>query len=90
MPEHGSSGWTRREVRLAGAAGVAIAPAAVSATPSAVSTKRLILIVCNGGPSQLETWDPKPDAPSEVRGPFGAIRTSASGIHLSETLPLTA
>ena len=90
MPEHGSSGWTRREVLLAGAAGVAIAPAAVSATPSAVSTKRLILIVCNGGPSQLETWDPKPDAPSEVRGPFGAIDTAVPGLRVSELLPSLA
>jgi len=49
-----------------------------------------ILLFLVGGPSQLETFDPKPNAPSHVRGPFGAIRTSVPGIHLSETLPRTA
>jgi hypothetical protein len=43
-----------------------------------------------GGPSQLDTFDPKPDAPSEIRGPFGTIPTNAPGIRIAETLPLTA
>lgn len=46
-----------------------------------------ILIWLDGGPSQLETYDPKPEAPPEVRGPYGAIETSVKGIRLSETLP---
>jgi hypothetical protein len=46
-----------------------------------------ILIWLDGGPSQLETYDPKPDAPAEFRGPFGAIDTNVPGIQISESLP---
>src|SRR5262249_61472849 len=38
----------------------------------------------------LEPFDPKPDAPAEVRGPYGAIPTNVAGMRLSETLPLHA
>src|SRR5438105_2536661 len=47
----------------------------------------VILIWLDGGPSQLETYDPKPDAPAEYRGPFGAIDTNVPGIRISATLP---
>ena len=43
-----------------------------------------------GGPSQLETWDPKPDAPREIRGPFGSIATRVPGVRISEHLPRLA
>jgi len=46
-----------------------------------------ILIMLVGGPSQLDTFDPKPNAPAEVRGPFQPIRTNAPGIQVSEILP---
>jgi hypothetical protein len=49
--------------------------------------KAVILFWLDGGPSQLESYDPKPDAPYEVRGPFSAIDTNVPGIHLSELLP---
>jgi uncharacterized protein (DUF1501 family) len=49
-----------------------------------------ILVVLAGGPSQLETFDPKPDAPREVRGPLKAISTSLPGVHFSECLPRLA
>jgi hypothetical protein len=52
--------------------------------------RSVILLVLVGGPSQLETWDPKPDAPAEVRGPFGSIATRVNGIRISEHLPLLA
>ena len=39
----------------------------------------MILLMLVGGPSQLETWDPKPDAPAEVRGPFRSIATAVPG-----------
>lgn len=51
---------------------------------------RCITIFLTGGPSQLETFDPKPAAPSTIRGPFRVTRTSVPGIYLSETLPRTA
>ena len=49
-----------------------------------------ILLWMQGGPSQLETFDPKPDAPTEVRGPFGTVATKLAGIHFSEHLPRLA
>src|SRR5262249_27610209 len=42
--------------------------------------KAVILIWCSGGPSQIDTWDPKPGAAAEVRGPFASIATSVPGI----------
>jgi uncharacterized protein (DUF1501 family) len=47
----------------------------------------VILVWLRGGASHLETFDPKPDAPAEFRGPFGAIPTNVPGIHISELLP---
>ena len=52
--------------------------------------RAVILLLLVGGPSQLETWDPKPDAPREVRGPFDSITTRVPGIRISEHLPLLA
>jgi len=54
------------------------------------TAKSCILLWLDGGPSHLETFDPKPNAPSEVRGPFRSISTNVSGIELSECLSLTA
>lgn len=50
----------------------------------------VILLWLDGGPSQFETYDPKPEAPEEYRGPFQAIRTNVPGIQLGEMLPLHA
>jgi hypothetical protein len=49
-----------------------------------------IAIFYYGGPSQLETFDLKPDAPAEIRGEFRPIATSVPGIHISEHLPMMA
>jgi Protein of unknown function (DUF1501) len=43
-----------------------------------------------GGPSQLDTWDPKPNAPVEIRGPYKAIHTNIPGIDISENFPRMA
>ena len=51
---------------------------------------RRIFLRMNGGAAHLDTWDPKPDAPAEIRGPFRAIPTNVGGIRISETLPLLA
>jgi len=48
------------------------------------------LIFLWGGPSHLDTWDPKPNAPEDIRGPFHAIPTSVPGISISEHFPLLA
>ena len=52
--------------------------------------KNCILIWLDGGPSHLETFDLKPSAPAEVRGPLTPISTSLPGVQLSECLPETA
>lgn len=54
------------------------------------TAKACILIWLDGGASHLDTFDPKPVAPSEVRGPFDSISTQLPGIRISEHLPLTA
>ncbi len=50
------------------------------------ATKRCILLWLDGGPSHLEMWDPKPNAPVEVRGPFRSIATNVPGIAVCEHL----
>jgi hypothetical protein len=60
------------------------------ASPLLGRAKRCILLWLDGGPSHLETFDVKPDAPAEVRGPFAAIPSSIPGLALSELLPRTA
>lgn len=52
--------------------------------------KNCIVLFLMGGPPQHSTWDPKPEAPAEVRGEFAPISTSVPGIQLSELFPLTA
>jgi len=52
--------------------------------------KSVIVLFLNGGHAQQETWDPKPLAPAEVRGPFAPIATSVPGTHISELLPRSA
>jgi Protein of unknown function (DUF1501) len=50
----------------------------------------VIQVWLGGGPSQFETFDPKPGAPVEIRGPYGAIRTRLPGVLFCETLPRLA
>jgi hypothetical protein len=52
--------------------------------------KNCIFLWLQGGPPQHETFDPKPDAPAEIRGPFKPIATSAPGVRFCELLPRTA
>ncbi len=52
--------------------------------------KSCILIWLDGGPSHIDTFDPKPNAPAEVRGPFGTIATRMPGVRLSEMFSKTA
>ena len=49
-----------------------------------------ILLWMNGGPSQLDTFDPKPDAPAEIRGEFGSIPTKIPGLRVTEHFPRLA
>jgi len=52
--------------------------------------KSCIMVFNYGGPSHLETWDPKPDAPPEIRGEFHPIATSVPALRISEHLPRLA
>lgn len=52
--------------------------------------KSVLLVMLSGGPSQLDTVDPKPDAPSEVRGEFTTISTAIPGVAICEHLPRLA
>src|SRR5262245_1181192 len=51
------------------------------------NNKAVILLWLDGGLSHLDSYDPKPEAPSEFRGPWGALRTNVPGMFVSETLP---
>src|SRR4051812_38618025 len=53
-------------------------------------SKSVILLWMAGGPSQIDTWDPKPDRPVENRGPFGVISTRLPGVSVCEHLPKQA
>ncbi|MFO0850987.1 MAG: DUF1501 domain-containing protein [Gemmataceae bacterium] len=63
-----------------------------TASPAARNPKatKCILLWMQGGPSHIDTFDPKPDAPAEVRGDFKAIPTSLPGVQFSEHVPLIA
>ena len=64
--------------------------AAQSAAGNPKSDTSVILFWMWGGPSQLETWDCKPDAPSEYRGPFRPTATNVPGLDICELFPLQA
>ena len=59
-------------------------------TASGSGKKSVILFWLSGGPSHIDMWDPKPDAPSEIRGPYATIQTKIPGVNFSEHLPLQA
>src|SRR3954454_3589595 len=52
--------------------------------------KSCVFIYQYGGLSQLDSWDPKPDGPAEVRGPYRAIPTSVPGFRVGELMPRLA
>src|SRR5262249_10226752 len=60
---------------------------AIGAVDRSARGRSVILFWLSGGPGHMETWDPKPDAPSVFRGPFGAIATGLPGVHFGELLP---
>lgn len=91
----------RREVMRIGALGAAglalpellfiesATAAAGNGVPSSVfgKARRIMLLYLQGAASQLETWDPKPHAPAEIRGQWGAISTSVPGVAICDQLP---
>ena len=61
-----------------------------SAAVSTPKARSVIYMFHLGGPAQHETWDPKPDAPSEIRGSFKPIPTTTPGYYVGELMPRTA
>ena len=104
-PKRFCDGITRRELLQVGslaAAGLPFLPlvpavhggTAVPGPPASLPgfgrAKACILLFMYGSPSQLETFDPKPDAPLEIRGEFGCIQSSVAGLNVCEGLPRLA
>ena len=89
---------SRRTMLRAGTAGVLglslpqllRADAARSEAGVRAAADACILVFLNGGPSHLDMWDLKPDAPAEIRGPFKPIPTSVPGVQYGEHLPKLA
>src|SRR5262245_29372532 len=57
---------------------------------SGTSGKSIIMVYLPGGPSHIDLYDMKPEAPAEIRGEFNPIPTNVPGMHLCELLPLQA
>jgi hypothetical protein len=93
--------FTRREwLRIGGLAGLSLTGAFTpsahgKAPPSSAASgfgkaKSVILLYTSGGQSQLDTWDPKPAAPAEIRGEFQSIPTAVPGVRFCEHMPRLA
>lgn len=86
-------GVTRRDALRVGTLGLgslALTDAMYSQTladQARSSGKSVICFWLDGGPTHMDTYDPKPDAPAEYKGPFDAISTQVPGVHLSELFP---
>ena len=76
--------------RASGAFGLALGARGRARAAEGSEQRAVIFLMMVGGPSQLETWDPKPDAPSDVRGPFRSIATTVPGVRVNEYLPRIA
>lgn len=88
------SGPTRRDLLRVGAGllGIGLEPevAEAEATARGVRAKSVVFVFLFGGPSQLETFDLKPDAPEAIRGPFRPIPSKTPGLRICEHLPKLA
>src|ERR1700676_2450328 len=95
---HNCAGISRRDflqIGLGGTLGLGLCDLlrarAVAAPNSSISPAaknvNCIMIWMDGGPSHYETFDPKPDAPAEIRGTFNPVPTCVPGVQFSETIP---
>ena len=60
-----------------------------AATERPAKAKACIFFMLEGGPSHIDMWDLKPDAPKEIRGPFNPISTNVTGTQIGNILPVT-
>src|SRR5690349_16344805 len=87
------SNFGRREFMSMAVAGGALSGwlgRLAAGAPDGQRPKSCILLWMAGGPSHIDTFDPKPDAPADVRGEFKPIDTSVAGIQISEHFPKLA
>ncbi len=100
-PGRTCDGWSRRELIRAGGIGLLglslpdflrVEASAAARTESKIEAraKQVVMIFLQGGPSHIDIWDPKPEAPANIRGEFKAIKTKVDGIQVSETMPMLA
>jgi len=95
-PVHFCDGLTRRDFLHAGSLGLlglTLPDLFTLRALGAVNPDKdvnCILLMLVGAPSQLDTWDMKPDAPAEIRGPYKPIPTNVPGIQISEIFPRMA
>jgi uncharacterized protein (DUF1501 family) len=92
-PARFCDGFTRRDFLHAGALapfGLTLAGLNRAKAEGRDSDVNCIMLFLVGGPSQIDTFDPKPKAPAEVRGPFAPIQTNVTGIQISEIFPKVA
>ena len=94
---HTGDGITRRDFLEAGslsAIGLSLAEMTKLQAEGAIAKghdERSVIMIFNlGAPSQMDTFDMKPEAPAEIRGPFKPILTTAPGVEISEIFPLHA
>jgi len=96
LKQRGQQRVSRRDaLKLAGLGSLGMTLPSLPALASSQQThtptaKRCIYIFLCGGPSQLDMWDLKPNAPDSIRGPFNPISTSVPGLQIGDLLPLTA
>lgn len=86
-------GLSRRTFLQAGAlglGGLTMADVLQARADQASTAKAVIMIFLSGGPSHIDTYDMKPDAPDEIRGDFGSIQTNVPGLRICEHMPLQA
>lgn len=83
----GAFGLTLADFLAMEAQAAATAKSAGQPSPPARSA---IFLWQSGGPSHLDTWDPKPEAPAEIRGEFGTVETNLPGVRISDQLPRLA
>ena len=86
----GFAGLSLGQVLRAGALPMPVGPVTSRNLPGFGRAKSVILIFLQGGPSHLDLWDPKPDAPDDVRSPFRTIPSVVPGMELTELLPRLA
>jgi hypothetical protein len=94
LPHEHEPGLSRRELLRAGGLGLwGLGLADVLRLQAQAGTRRprsVILAFCPGAPSHIDTWDPKPDAPVQIRGEFATIATRTPGMRVTEHLPKLA